>query len=230
MIRNRFFKYSGYLLLLIIFALISSGEEKETGKIHQINIFETWKGNIIPSTDPAGLAYNNHSGQLLIADSEINELTEWVEKNIFITNLNGSQLHNSLKTTQVRQDNYEPNGITYNPLDSAYYITNDNTMHLYKYRIAGSIPTLVQSWDLSAQPFNINDPEGVTVNPKNGHLFVCDGNAGQIKIAELQVNRSNLILINQFQVQPNISDPEGIAFHPGTNELFIVSGPDMMVF
>jgi hypothetical protein len=70
----------------------------ETGQIHQINTFETWKGQIIPSTDPAGLGYNNHSGQLLVVDSEINEMAEWVEKNIFFIDLVGSQLYSSFKT------------------------------------------------------------------------------------------------------------------------------------
>jgi len=230
MVIKRLFRYSSSLLLLIIFAMFSMCNKMNTGQIIQINIFETWKGQIIPSTDPAGVGYNSHSGQLLIADSEINEMTEWVGKNIFIADLNGSQLYNSFKTIQVSQDDYEPTGITYNPLDSAYYITNDNTMQLYKYRIAGDSPTLLQAWDLSEQPYHIDDPEGITVNPENGHLFVCDGNAGQIKVAELQVNQSDLVLKNQFQVKPNISDPEGIAFLPGTNELFIVSGPDMKVF
>jgi DNA-binding beta-propeller fold protein YncE len=202
----------------------------ETGQIHQINTFETWKGQIIPSTDPAGLGYNNHSGQLLVVDSEINEMAEWVEKNIFFIDLVGSQLYSSFKTIQPSQDDYEPTGIAYNPIDSAHYITNDNTKKLYQYRIAGGSLNLLQSWNLSNQPFNMNDPEGITVNPKNGHLFVCDGNGGQYKIVELQVKQSDLNLIHQFQVNPTISDPEGIAFHPGTNELYIISGPDMKVF
>ena len=45
------------------------------GDITLVRHFDTWDGGIIRSTDVAGLGYHAPTGQLYLADSEINEIS-----------------------------------------------------------------------------------------------------------------------------------------------------------
>jgi len=185
---------------------------------------------IIPSTDPAGICYAPELGHLLISDSEINEVTEWNNENIFEINFQGTILYNSY-VTQHSSNVHEPTGICYNPEDEFYYVTNDDLGRMYQYEIIGGVFTKVLTIDLSIQGIgSINDPEGITCNPSNGHLFIADGNAGSKYIFEVHMDGTQVVLDNYFYVGDRVSDPEGIAFYDPIDHLFIVSSPDNKVF
>ena len=62
------------------------------GDINLVRHFDLWDGGVIPSTDGAGITYNSSTGSLFIADSEINEMPQFVGDNIFETSLLGDQL------------------------------------------------------------------------------------------------------------------------------------------
>ena len=64
---------------------------------------------IIASTDPADVAYDPRSGHLYIADSEIEELSQFAGVNIFETSLDGKTLYRSYAT-----NNSEPTGVSFN--------------------------------------------------------------------------------------------------------------------
>jgi DNA-binding beta-propeller fold protein YncE len=212
-----------------------------SGVISQINSFETWLANYpnpptIPSTDPAGVVWNSSDGHLYIADSEINEggsAGVWAPNhaNIFETNITGSLLYNMYRTRPESglSSDREPTGICYYPAENAYYVTNDDRKTLTKYTFSGGVSATVQEWFLTGSPFSCGDPEGVTVNPANGHIYVIDGADGGLKVVALQVIGNNLSYIpsESFSVGTKQSGPmrdaEGIAYRPSTGTLFIMT-------
>ncbi len=139
------------------------------GELIKIRHFDLWNGGVIPSTDVAGITYNPDTNTLFISDSEINEFGYWNNKNIFETNLMGNSLLHSYVTVS---DDLEPTGICYNSNNNTYYITNDNTYSLYAYKIISGSFTKTGEWYLKNSPFNMDDPEGVTVNLSNNHLYI----------------------------------------------------------
>ncbi len=78
-------------LFLILLLTLTPGR-LGAGEITLVRTFETWNGGIIMSTDPAGITYHPPSGHLFIADSEINEISEFVGDNIFETSLLGDAI------------------------------------------------------------------------------------------------------------------------------------------
>ena len=71
---------------------------------------------------------------------------------------------------------------------------------------------------------SIDDPEGITVNPDNGHLYIADGRDGDNQVVALQVVGSSLVLIPSESFSVDVQDDaEGIAYRPSTGTLFVVS-------
>ncbi len=225
---NRFridtFFYTIFFLIFVNSAFLSAGN------ITQVNSYLLWDAvpQIIPSTDAAGICYSSDLGHLLISDSEINEDSYWNNENIFDCNFRGDILYTTYVTNA---SSLEPTGIVYNEFDGYYYITNDNTKRLYQYSLISGSFVKQQSWSLSISGIgSIDDPEGVTANPNDGHLFIADGNLGAKLIVEVSISGTTLTYVNHFLVGDNISDPEGVAFYDPIDHLFIVSSPDDKVY
>lgn len=198
------------------------------GEISQISSYETWNADprIIPSTDPAGIAWNSQNWHFFIVDSEISEEEQWNDENIFETNTTGSILYYTYITRpDIPPDtNREPTGICYYPGEGFYYVVNDDSDRLYQYVINSGTINLIQSWKVDISPFSIDDPEGITVNPDNGHLYIADGRDGANQVVAIQVVGSSLVLIPSESFSVDVQDDaEGIAYRPSTGTLFIVS-------
>ncbi len=200
------------------------------GEIFQISHYETWNAGpprIIPSTDPAGIVWNSQNWHFFIVDSEISEEEQWNGENIFETNTTGSILYNTYMTRpdESSGSSREPTGICYYPANGYYYIVNDDRNKLSEYEMNSGIIDLIREWDLDGSPFFMDDPEGITVNPDNGHFYIADGASGDNKIVALQVVGSSLVLIasESFSVDQFQNDAEGIAYRPSTGTLFVVS-------
>ncbi len=223
-------KYSAkYIYIFIIFSFINKASG---GNAQLLNSYETWDANprIIPSTDPAGIGYNSTNGRFYIVDSEINEPGgEWNNVNVFETNAVGGTLYNSYLTVG---SSIEPTGICWSPSNNSYYVVNDNTNRLYRYQIISGNFVKQDDWALGASPFSIDDAEGLTINPGNGHIYIVDGASGDKKVVAVQIISGNLVHISQesFSVSGTVDDPEGIAYRPYDGHLYIVSSPDEGIF
>jgi hypothetical protein len=200
------------------------------GAVVQTHSFLAWDGGVIPSTDPAGIAYVPLSGHLIISDSEIDEEEEWQNENIFEVARSGAPLHSSYVTQPVGGASYEPAGIAFNPVDGRIYVVNDNQGMLYQYILIGGQFVLTGNWDLTGSPYFLHDPEGITANTFSGRLFIADGASGGRKVSTISIEGPELTLHSSFDVSDRILDPEGIAFDPETRHVFIVSTPDLTVF
>ena len=188
-----------------------------TGAINQLGFFDTWNG-AIPSTDPAGLT-SHPSGNLYIADSEINEIgSVFTGQNVFQITTDGQTV------SQIATNNSEPTGITYNEFDGFFYVSNDDDHSVTRYDATFSSPlaSVTTTDDLSAA----DDPEGIASDPATGTLYVANGQAGGRHVL---VYDSNLNFQTSFQIS-FVTDPEGIAFNSRNGHLYVVSTADMAIF
>ncbi|MCB9058447.1 MAG: T9SS type A sorting domain-containing protein [Calditrichae bacterium] len=234
-------------LVVFFFLLSFKLVAQPIGSWTYIDEYQTWDANprIIPSTDPAGICWNPDDGKFYIVDSEINEDTgnnspwDLFGSNVFTTNGSGSILYGSYHTT-ISTSSREPTGIVYNPQDQSYYITNDDTHALYRYTFVMGVFTRQDTWILDNDgPLpNMDDPEGITLNPFTQHFYIVDGNhvSGGTKVIAFEIGVSNnLIYIPEesFDLPAEMTDGEGIAyrFSSGANgNLFVVSSSNEAIY
>lgn len=129
--------------------------------------------------DPSGIAYVPATDQLLVADSEVEELPMYRGANLFYLTRTGS-LAATGSTVSFCQ---EPSGIAFDPEDSTLYLTDDDKKALFvdrpgtdgRYGTADDVVTRI-----STSAFGSKDPEDVALDPTSGHVFVADGVGAEI--------------------------------------------------
>ncbi len=184
--------------------------------IRMIRYFDTWAANIIKSTDVAGITYHKPSGHLFLSDSEIEEIPSLFKGvNVFEINSLGNTVFREIQT-----NNIEPTGITFNEVDSYFYVSNDDQRTITRYNASFSAPLKVVS--TLSNPSPANDPEDITSDPVTGQLYLVDGVGGkrQVVVYDKDINYQR-----SFSVADRVADGEGIAFHPISRNLFITSSP-----
>ncbi|MER9584907.1 RTX toxin [Mesorhizobium sp. M0276] len=128
-----------------------------------------------PSPDPTDLVYISHLDTLLVADSEVDEMSIFTGKNLYQMNLNGT-LAGTLTTINFSD---EPSGIAYNPTNHHLFFTDDTgTKSVYELNpgrdgLYNTSDDLVTSFKTAA--FGSTDPEGIAYDTKRGVLYVADG-------------------------------------------------------
>ncbi|MEM1070116.1 MAG: dockerin type I domain-containing protein [Planctomycetota bacterium] len=186
-----------------------------------MSFFDTWAGGVIRSTDVAGITYHSPSGNLYLADSEINELGLFQGDNIFETTLTGDTV-----VREIASNNTEPTGIAYSEFDGFFYVTNDTGPRTLT-RYDSNLDTPLQIISTKDDVASATDPEGVTVDPSTGLIYVSDGNGGGLQVL---IYDNNLVYQNRFSLAGQMQDAEGITYHPPTNHLFIVDGGQDVIF
>jgi hypothetical protein len=128
-----------------------------------------------PSPDPMDIVYISHLGKLLVADSEVDEMSIFTGKNLYQMNLNGS-LAGTLTTINFSD---EPSGVAYNPANHHLFFTDDTgTKSVYELNpgqdgLYNTSDDIVTSFKTSA--FGSSDPEGIAYDTNRGVLYVADG-------------------------------------------------------
>ncbi|MER9326504.1 RTX toxin [Mesorhizobium sp. M0488] len=128
-----------------------------------------------PSPDPTDIVYISHLGTLLVADSEVDEMSIFTGKNVYQMNLSGALL-GTLTTINFSD---EPSGIAYNPANHHLFFTDDTgTKSVYELNpgrdgLYNTSDDLVTSFKTAA--FGSTDPEGIAYDTKRGVLYVADG-------------------------------------------------------
>ncbi|MBT8250665.1 MAG: hypothetical protein KJN81_10415, partial [Acidimicrobiia bacterium] len=175
-----------------------------------------------PSPDPAGLAFNSAGSDLLVSDSEVNEMSIWAGANLFRSNLSGG-LTNTYNTTSYSD---EPTGIAYNPLNGHIFISDD-TGRTAIYEVDGFSGNVVNS--ITENHIGTVDAEGIAFDPAgNGTLYLVDGVSEEIFVIQPGPNGfDNGSSINQFDVTNlGVIDPEGVEFNPDNGNLYVLSKND----
>lgn len=189
------------------------------------------------SPDPAGIAYFPDSTELMISDSEVNEMTIFDNANLFRTDLTGT-VSTTLNTVPFSK---EPTGLALNLNNAHLFVSDDNEREIYEldpgsdgiYDPVNDTVTL-----LPTSGFGSNDPEGVAYDSELNRLFILDGIAAEVYILTAGndgifngVSPNGDDQFTQFDVtQLGIPDPEGIDYNPHKETLFITGhGADLVI-
>ena len=194
-----------------------------------INTFEVASFDS-PSPDPSGLAYVSPDRRLVVVDGEVDETVAEIShfegvslwqldttgKVVATANISQKQ------PTTVAMTN-EPTGVTWNPRNGHYFVSDDNVSRIFDLNpgLDGLVGTADDSW--SSFPTSIsgnNDPEGVAYDPESNSLFVVDG-----LNQEVYQYTSEGEEVGSFDVaRYGVIDPEGVALNPASGTLFVLGG------
>jgi hypothetical protein len=182
-----------------------------------------------PSPDPSGITYLPNSNTLLIVDGEVEEtvngITHFQGANVWELRLSGSKVRTaniSKKSPTVVPMTNEPTDIAWNPNNGHYYVSDDDGKRVYDLNPGGD--RLIGTSDDTFTYFATNgvgsgDPEGITFNTQNNHIFVADG-----VNAEVYEFTTAGALVNHFDVkQYGVGDPESVEFNSNSGTLFTMS-------
>lgn len=179
---------------------------------------DTWQWSP-PSPDPAGITYLPGSGELLVADSEVNEVAIYAGANLFLAGTNG-MLSGTDDTTGFSD---EPTGITVNPANGHIFISDDDQQEFYHLSDLPGAGTLIRT--VETQGSGSGDPEGIAYDPVNGHLFVVDGRDSEVYIFTASGDP-----VDHFDVGTmGLSDPEGITYDDLTGHFLVLDSSDGQV-
>jgi uncharacterized protein YjiK len=184
-----------------------------------------------PSPDPSGLTYLPNSNTLLMVDGEVEEtvsgITHFQGANVWQMTLGGSVARTAnisrVAPTVVPMTN-EPTGVTWNPSNGTYFVTDDSDLRVYSLNPGadGLIGTSDDSWTYFSTVANGNnngDPEGIAFNTWSNHLFVSDG--VNMEIYEYTTTGT---LVNHFDVASyGVLDNESVEFNPDSGTLLVLS-------
>ena len=132
-----------------------------------------------PSPDPSGVTYLPGPDRLMIADSEVEEMSIYQGKNLFTSSRTGSGAGYGTTTAFSK----EPTGLGFNPADGTLFVSDDDKDRIFVLR-AGPDGLYSTADDIRTAmvttAFGSNDPEDIEYDQSTGHLFVCDGTGLEI--------------------------------------------------
>ena len=169
----------------------------------------------IGSWDPSGLAYNAATGTLYLVDSEVDEVTPKGAANMWALNLDGTLKPNG--AISLYGYTTEPTGAAFDPSTGKMYITDDDTFNVYVTNVANPSVKLAS---FATKPLGGDDPEDVSFNPINGHLYIANGSdIAHPKIIE--IDSSGTQVIRNILLPAVIKDPEAVVYDAAHDVFFV---------
>ena len=182
-----------------------------------------------PSPDPAGLAFDSVSGNLIIGDSEVDEMSIFTGDNVFISTLEGTLV----RTGSTMKFSKEPTGVAFNPVTGHLFISSDDAGRVFEIDsgLDGQYFTaddVLSSFDTHV--FGSYDAEGVAFDGHTGALFIADGVNAEVYRVDPGLNGvfdglppTGDDLVTQFDTAAlGVIDPEGIEFRADVGCLYLV--------
>ena len=225
---------------------IADGSSKSTGQVVELSLTPlattaaaTFTASLVrttnmaaispPSPDPSGVTFVSSRNSLMIVDGEVEEtvsgITHFQGANVWELTLSGNKIRTaniSKKSPTVAAMTNEPTGIAWNPGNGHYYVTDDDGKRVYDLNPGGDglIGTADDRWTyFSTSAVGSGDPEGITFNTENNHLFVADGINKEVY--EFTITGT---LVNHFDVQKyGVADPETVEFNSDNGTLLTMS-------
>ena len=176
------------------------------------------------SPDPAGIAYMPAQDELLISDSEVNEMPMFQGINLFTAKRTGS----GVGTGSVNTYSQEPSDLGIDTANGRLFVADDDKDRVYIVSIGpdnvyGTADDTRSNFRTST--FGSTDPEGVIYDPATGHVFVSDGLGVEIYDVD-PVNGvfgdANDIVTHFDVAQYGAGDCEGLGIDPARNSLLCV--------
>jgi hypothetical protein len=169
----------------------------------------------IGSWDPSGLAYNPATGTLYLVDSEVDEVTPKGPVDMWALNLDGTLKPNG--ATSLYGYTTEPTGAAFDPATGNLYITDDD---VFRVNVTNVANPSVKIASFSTLPLGGDDPEDISFNPVNGHLFIANGSdIAHPKIIE--IDSSGTQVIRNILLPAVIKDPEAVYYDAAHNVFFV---------
>jgi uncharacterized protein YjiK len=182
-----------------------------------------------PSPDPSGITYLPNNNRLMVVDGEVeetvNNITHFQGANVWELTLGGAVIRTaniSKKAPTVVPMTDEPTGVTWNPNDGHYFITEDGGKRVYNLNPGGDglVGTSDDSWTFfSTNTAGNGDPEGIALDTRRNRLFVADG--VNREVYEYTLTGSP---VGHFDVGVyGVEDPESVEFNSDSGTLFVMS-------
>jgi hypothetical protein len=192
--------------------------------VHTVNLFQLNP----PSPDPSGIAYLPAQDRLLVADSEVEEMSIWAQVNLWKIHRDGTLDD----TANIRPFTKEPTGLGFDPATGRLFISDDSARKIFivlpgndgKYGTADDVRT-----SFSTTTFGNTDPEDVAFATSTGDLFTADGLGAEIYRISPGPNGTfegaGDDVITHFDVSAlGVQDAEGLGYHPDRNTLLVPDG------
>jgi hypothetical protein len=197
---------------------------------HLIKSIDTTDSNWNPfSPDPSGIAYDNATGTLVMADGEIEEeqvnTYPYPGHNVWDVNPVTGAGTGIMDTTTASPNNNEPVGVAYDIDRNELYISRDGAKsRVWAYERIGSQWVERSSIDLAV--FGLGDAEGLAF--ANNQLYVADGSDKDVWVIgagnDGTVATGDDTVVRHFDTATmGITNPEGIGVDRNTGNLWILS-------
>jgi DNA-binding beta-propeller fold protein YncE len=169
----------------------------------------------IGSWDPSGLAYDPATGTLYVVDSEVDEVTPKGPFNMWALNLDGTLKPNG--SFSLYGYTTEPTGIAFDPSTGKMYVSDDDVFTVSVANLADPSVKLAQ---FATTPLGGDDPEDISFNPVNGHLYIANG-ADIAHPMIIEIDSSGTQVIRTIPVPSVIKDPEAV-YYDAAHDVFFV--------
>ena len=182
-----------------------------------------------PAPDASGIAFLGAEGNLLIADSEVDEMAIFRGANLFRSTRSGSLVSTGLTNPPTR----EPTGLAHDGTTNTLYVSDDDRDRVYFDQPGpdGRHGTGDDTWgSIRTDLYGGNDAEDVGYDPVSRDLFQVDGTNREV----YRVGRGpNGVFdgvspvgddtVSQFDLaQYGAVDPEGIHYDTARQMLFVI--------
>lgn len=216
------------LVFALVFMVPASAQDATLIRLTDTSLWTT------PSPNPSAITFLPGLGQLLIADSEVNEIpTLFTGDNLYISGRTGV-LASMLSTIGITQ---EPSGLTHDPVSGHLFIATDNSPRRVYEIGAGFDGQFFTADDIvtsfSTVDFGSVDAEGLSWDPVRGVLHLVDGLGDRLYTISPGSNGlfdgvppSGDDVVTSFNVAAlGITDPEGVTFDPLSEQLYVIGKP-----
>lgn len=190
-----------------------------------------------PSPDSSGIAYDPNRGRLLIADSEVEEMSIFKGVNLWETDLLG----NLTATGSVTAYSREPTGLSFDPATGRMFVSDDSADRIFivlpggdgRY---GTGDDVVSSF--STRTYGSFDPEDVAFNTRTGDLFTADGEGdrvyrvspGQNGVFEGAPPNGDDVVASFDVGALGVQNAEGLGYHHDRDTLLVVDNKGKKIY
>ncbi len=217
-------------LIAVLVMLVATGSSAharaEAATLAHPRVIKTWRWSR-PSPDPTGLTFRRGARNLLVSDSEVDEIPAlWRKRNLFITGQRGRLLRSRRVTARSR----EPEDIAWDPRRRRLYVTDDDRDRVFRF-IPGKDRRIGTADDrastvLRTRRFGSGDPEGLAFRVSDRSFFVTDPTRERIyhvkRGRDRRFNTPDDVVTSFASSTVGIGGPEGIEYEGRSKHLYIV--------
>ena len=148
-------------------------------------------------------------------DSEVDEVTPRGAVDMWALNLDGTLKPNG--SFSLYGYTTEPTGVAFDPTTGNLYITDDD---IFRVNVTNVANPSVKIASFATKPLGGDDPEDISFNPVNGHLYIANGSdIAHPKIIE--IDSSGTQVIRNILLPAVIKDPEAVYYDVTHNVFFV---------